>query len=96
MTDPYARLAHIARVLARPMAVAVVRGCSRAQTLADMGARFQRGESSIRATLGELLSIGAVTKPEGSYLERALEAGEMNCQLPAMLRALAEELEGVG
>ena len=95
MTNPYHRLATVARVLARPVAIALARECNKPQTLAALAERFNRSESSVRVTVAELLSAGIITKPEGCYLSRALEAGEMENRLPALLRALAEELEGV-
>lgn len=93
MTDPLKRLAHVARVLARPVAVAMAAQVETPRDYAALGAALQRKPSSVRATLRALMAVGAVTVPEGAYLERALEAGLLRCALPGLLRGLADDIE---
>lgn len=93
MNDPTRRLVLAVQALARPVAVAIATGCEEPLTFSQLGARVRRGESSVRATLQELLNVGAIAKPEGAYLATALEAGELRCTIPALLRGLADEIE---
>lgn len=93
MTDPLQRLTHVCRVLARPVAARIAAGCSTPNTYATLGDSVQRKPTSVRAALQALLTVGAVVKPEGAYLERALEAGQLRCSLPGLLRGLADEIE---
>ena len=96
MTDPLQRLTHVCRVLARPVAARIAAGCAEPNTYTTLGACVQRKPTSVRAALQALLTVGAVSKPEGAYLERALEAGQLTCSLPALLRGLADEIEAMG
>lgn len=93
MMDPLDRLARICRALARPVAVPIAARCQTPRSYEQLGATLRRSPSSVKATLAELLEVGAVAKPEGAYLERALEAGELRCVIPALLRGLADEIE---
>lgn len=96
MTDPLQRLSTLARVLARPVAVTMAARCHIPRDFAAFGRELHRGETSVRTTLAALITAGAVSKPEGAYLERALEAGQLTCSLPALLRGLADEIEAMG
>ena len=95
MRDPIKRLALVVQALARPVAVAIATGCEEPLTYAQLGRKVNRGTASVQLTLRELLAVGAVVKPAWSYTSSALEAGEMRCAIPALLRELASEIEAL-